>query len=269
MEQMEDNLTIEISADESGSEVTVLRITGALDFSSIAMLSNFFGKIAAENSGYVIVDMTDVISMCSAALGEFMGYRQKFVEKGGDLVFAGLNRDIRSKLTLMGANKIFSFFTDVRAAVKAFRWNYKKQSRSVIVAIPSSLKLVPPVRQLASRLAKQNGYGRRDAFRIETIVDEVCNNAVEHGINGRGFDVTINMTIDKDKFAINVSNQSDPEKIAVLKELLKPTAQSNHVGGDHKRGRGLALIRMLSSDMKVDITETDTSVRVIKIREEG
>ncbi|MDR0306622.1 MAG: ATP-binding protein [Chitinispirillales bacterium] len=265
---MEDKLAMEISADESNSEATVLKISGALDFSSITMLSGFFGKIIAENRSYVIVDMAGVISMCSAALGEFMGYRQKFVEKGGELVFAGLKREIRSKLTLMGANKIFSFYSDVRAAVNAYKWNYEKQSKSLTVAIPSSLKLVPPVRQLASRLAKQKGYGRRDAFRIETIVDEVCNNAVDHGLKDQSSNITVSMAIDKDKFTITVSNQSDPEKVEMLRELLKPAAQNNHVGNDHKRGRGLALIRMLSSDMKVDITESGTSVRVIKLREE-
>lgn len=265
---MEDKLTIEISADESNSEVTILKVAGALDFSSIAMLSGFFGKINALEKNYVIVDMSETLSMCSAALGEFMGCRQKFVEKGGELVFAGLNRDIRSKLTLMGANKIFAFFADVRAAVNAYKWNHKKQSKSLVITIPPYLTLVPPVRQLASRLAKQKGYSRRDAFRIETIVDEVCNNAVEHGLKSKGSDITVSITIDKDKIDINVSNQSDPEKVALLKELLKPTEASNHVGNDHKRGRGLALIRMLSTDMKVDITESGTSVRVIKLREE-
>lgn len=265
---MEDKLTIEVSSDENNSEVTVLRIAGALDFSSITMLSGFFGKINAQERNYVIVDMREALSMCSAALGEFMGCRQKFVEKGGELVFAGLNRNIRSKLTLMGANKIFSFFTDVRAAINAYKWNHKKQSKTLTVIIPPSLTLVPPVRQLASRLAKQKGYSRRDAFRIETIVDEVCNNAVEHGLRSHGSDITVTITIDKDKIDINVSNQSDPEKVALLKELLKPSDACNHVGTDHKRGRGLALIRMLSTDMKVDITESGTSVRVIKLREE-
>jgi anti-sigma regulatory factor (Ser/Thr protein kinase) len=91
---------------------------------------------------------------------------------------------------------------------------------------------------------------------------------VEHGLKKQGCDITISITIDKDKIDIKVSNRSDPEKIAQLRELLKPTEANNHVGNDLKRGRGLALIRMLSTDMKVDITESGTSVRVIKLREE-
>jgi hypothetical protein len=55
----------------------------------------------------------------------------------------------------------------------------------------------------------------------------------------------------------------------MLRELIKPQARGgNHVGVDDKRGRGLALIRMLSNDMDVEITECGTTVHVTKLREE-
>ncbi|MCL2219208.1 MAG: ATP-binding protein [Chitinispirillia bacterium] len=260
-------LTMEISSDESCAEVAVLKVSGHLDFSGITMLLSFFDRIAAEERSYVIVDMTGVEAMCSAALGEFMGYRQRFIERGGNLVFAGLAGSVRSKLTLLGANKIFSFYQDVRGAMNAYRWDYKKQSKSVTIAFPSYLKFVPPVRQFASRLAKQNGYSAKDAFRIETIVDEVCNNAVEHGQGGAGSEVEMRVSINKEKIALSVSNRSDPDKVSVLKELIKP-AMPNHVGDDDKRGRGLALIKMLSNELDVEITERGTSVHVTKLREE-
>jgi anti-anti-sigma factor len=261
------NLTMEISSDESCAEVAVLKISGYLDFSGITMLSGFFETIVSEERGYVIVDMSGVEAICSAALGEFMGYRKRLVERGGNLVFAGLAGNVRSKLTLLGANKIFSFYQDVRGAINAYRWDYKKHSKSVSIAFPSFLKFVPPVRQFASRLAKQNGYSNKDAFRIETIVDEVCNNAVEHGEAGKGGEVEISVSINKERVALSVSNRSDPEKVAMLKELVKP-AMPNHVGDDDRRGRGLALIKMLSNELEVEITERGTSVHVTKLREE-
>jgi len=141
-------------------------------------------------------------------------------------------------------------------------------SRAVSVTFPPFLKLVPPVRQFASRLAKHSGYTVKDAFRIETIVDEVCNNAIDHGAKGRDVEVTMRMAIDKEKVRIDVTNLSDPEKVSVLKELIKPAeGLSTHVGDDDRRGRGLALIRMLSNDMDVKITDRGTSVHVTKLRE--
>jgi len=264
-------LTMEISSDWGSAEIAVLKVSGFLDFSGIAMLSKFFDRIAAEKWSYVIVDLTGLEAICSAALGEFMGYRKRFVERGGSLVFAGLSGNIRSKLTLLGANKIFSFYQDVRSAINAYEWDYKKQSKSVAISFPADLAFVPPVRQFASRLVRQKGYSVKDAFRIETIVDEVCNNAVEHGIGGAENTVDVRMSVDKEKIDINVSNKSAPEKAAVLRELTKPQASRGaavHVGTDDKRGRGLALIRMLSNDMDVDITERGTTVHVIKLREE-
>jgi anti-anti-sigma factor len=264
-----DTLAMEISSSESSPDVAVLKIAGNLDFSGIAMLSGFFDTITAENRSYVVIDLSDAASMCSAALGEFMGYRKRFVEKGGSLVFAGLAGGIRSKLTLMGANKIFPFYQDVRSAIDAYKWDYKKQSKSLSVTFPASLKLVPPTRQLVSRIAKQKGYSVKDAFRIETIVDEVCNNAVEHGLKGQNNTVSMQIMIDKEKVDITVSNLSDPDKLAMFTELSEPTDPGGaHIGDDDKRGRGLALIRMLSNDMNVEITERGTSVHVIKIREE-
>jgi len=265
---MDDTLTMELSSGENNPEVAVLRISGYLDFSGISMLSGFFETMAAENRTYVILDLAEMKALCSAALGEFMGYRKRFAEKGGGLVFAGLSGDIRSKLTLMGANKIFHFYPDVRSAIDAYMWDYKKQSKSLTVKFPASLKLVPPTRQLVSRLAKQKGYSSKDAFRIETIVDEVCNNAVEHGLAGQDNAITMVVTIDKEKVDIKVSNTSDPAKTSALKEFIAPNAQGGHVGDDDKRGRGLALIRMLSNEMDVDITECGTNVHITKLREE-
>jgi anti-sigma regulatory factor (Ser/Thr protein kinase)/anti-anti-sigma regulatory factor len=262
-------LTMEISSDWGSAEIAVLAVSGVLDFSGIDMLSKCFDRLAAENRSYAIVDLAGVEALCSAALGEFMGYRKRFVERGGNVVFAGLSGGIRSKLTLLGANKIFSFYQDVRSAINAYKWEYKKQSKSVAVSFPADLALVPPVRQLASRIVRQKGYSVKDAFRVETIVDEVCNNAVEHGVGGPENAVEMRMAVDKEKVSINVSNKSAPEKVAVLRELIKPQSRGgNHVGIDDKRGRGLALIRMLSNDMDVDITERGTTVHVTKLREE-
>ena len=270
MRMEKSELTMEISSDDCGGcgEVAVLRIVGNLDFSGIGMLSGFFDKIAAEGRSYLIVDLIGIESMCSAALGEFMGYRKRLAERGGNLVFAGLSGGVRSKLTLLGANKIFSFYQDVRGALSAYRWEHKKLSKSVTVVFPPFLKLVPSVRQFVSRFTKQNGYSAKDAFRIETIVDEVCNNAVEHGQHSEDNEVEVRLAVDKEKIGISVSNRSDPQKVSTLRKLIKPVTYSSHVGDDDRRGRGLALIRMLSNDMNVEITDRGTSVHVIKLREE-
>ncbi|MDG5815236.1 ATP-binding protein [Chitinispirillales bacterium ANBcel5] len=259
----------ELISDTIGPQVMIIRFCGELDSSCIGELSKCIEEaMQGEKRNFIIADMTGVTVLCSAALGEFMGNRKRLAENGGDLVFAGINRDLKQKLTLMGANKIFSFFSDIRSAASAYKWHFQKKAETVTLTFPSSLQMVPPVRQMASRLARKKGYGTRDAFRIETIVDEVCNNAVEHGKEGSDNEIKIILTMDKEKFDINVINISDPEKIASLKSFLDQAESKKHTGADQKRGRGLALIRMLSNKMSVECSEDGTNVRVTKIREE-
>jgi len=196
-----------------------------------------------------------------------MGGRKRLIEKGGDLVLAGLKMDIRTKLGLMGATKIFRIFSDIRSALNSYKWENGSHPEQVKISFPSNLNIVPPVRQLVSRITKQKGYGNRDSFRIETIVDEVCNNAVEHGKQGDDQRINLQLQIDPDKVEIDVVNTSDPDKVESLKTLLHPH-EIGEIKAEEKRGRGLALIKMLSDELSVNCSESGTSVHVKKKREE-
>jgi len=248
-------------------DAIILQLTGDLGFECITQLSDSFIQIEKSDKKYAIVDMTKVNLISSAALGEFMGGRKRLIEKGGDLVFAGLKMDIRTKLGLMGATKIFRIFSDIRSALNSYKWENGSHPENIKVKFPSNLSIVPPVRQLISRIAKQKGYGNRDSFRIETIVDEICNNAVEHGKQGNDQCINVHLQIDPEKIELDIINTSDPDKIESLKTLLQPH-EIGDAKPDEKRGRGLALIKMLSDELSVNCTEIGTSVHVKKKREE-
>jgi len=75
------------------------------------------------------------------------------------------------------------------------------------------------------------------------------------------------MPIDRKKIEITVTNQSDPEKIESLRkmsEYLSAPKASFH----DARGRGLALVKMLSNDFQIDSSDIGTCVHVTKLREE-
>jgi anti-anti-sigma factor len=262
-------LRIEITQSELVPEITILTFEGDLDTASIGNISNCFDLILEKNTSYVVAEMSKVTSISSAALGELMGGRKALVEQDGDLVLAGLSLNIKSKLTQMGANKIFKFHNDVRSAINAYEWEFEGRPEVLVLSFPPYLKFVPPVRQLISRVARQKKYSRRDSFRIETIVDEICNNAVEHGLTNSPAPVELSIRIDRKKIEIKVMGPSDPTKIECLKELLKPLQQKDaDVPFDQKRGRGLTLIKMLSNELNIDFSENGTSVQVTKLKEE-
>lgn len=263
-----ESLRIEVTQSEVVPEATIVRFEGDLDTGSISQISNCFDLVLERNGTFVIGEMSQVTSISSAALGELMGGRKALVEQEGDLVLVGLNLGIRTKLTMMGANKIFKFYNDVRSAINAYKWEFEGKTESVSVSLPPVLKFVPAVRQMVSRLARQKGYSQRDSFRIETIVDEICNNAVEHGLGDQTENVKIAVGIDRKKVEIKVESVSDPEKIKALKDLLKPMEGERKVQVDEKRGRGLALIKMLSNELNIDFSENGTSVHATKLKEE-
>lgn len=79
----------------------------------------------------------------------------------------------------------------------------------------------------------------------------------------------MNIAIDRDKIKLEVINASDPDKIESLKALSKSvvkTPASPALG--EKRGRGLALIKMLSNGLTINSSTDGTSVHVTKLREE-
>lgn len=259
-------MIVDIKEVAATPEAVILQFSGELDFESIKSLVDAFKKIDTSSRKYAIAEVGKISMISSAALGEFMGFRKTLLEKDGDLVFAAMNMDIRAKFTSMGATKIFRIFNDVRSALNAFKWQQGLVPEVINLTFPANLHLVPPVRQLASRIAKQKGYGNKDSFRIETIIDEICNNAIEHGKKGEDQNISVKIDIDQKQIEFDVINTSDPEKLETLKALLKPTHEQK-IHSEEKRGRGLSLIKMLSDELSVDCSEKGTVVHVKKVRE--
>jgi anti-anti-sigma factor len=249
-------------------EVLLWKIEGSLDSDSIEVINREFTSVIGLKQNFLVAEMSDVSFVSSAAMGQLMGHRQSLVEKGGDLVIAGLNLDIKTKLSLMGATKIFKFYNELRAAVNAYNWEIERTAEKVWLSFPPELMFVPSVRQMVSRIARQKGYTQRDSFRIETIVDEVCNNAVEHGSATVKRNIDLNIAIDRDKIKLEVINASDPDKIETLKALSKSVTKTPDPKAGEKRGRGLSLIKMLSNDLTINSSTDGTSVHVTKLREE-
>jgi anti-anti-sigma factor len=261
-------LKIQRTQVEYKPEVILWKMEGAMDSDCIDVISREFDSIRPLKQNFLVAEMSDVSFVSSAAMGQLMGHRQTLVEKGGDLVIAGLNLEIKTKLSLMGVTKIFKFYNELRAAVNAYNWEIERKAEKVWLSFPPELQFVPSVRQMVSRIARQKGYTQRDSFRIETIVDEVCNNAVEHGSLQLRRNIDLNISIDRDKIQLEVINASDPEKIETLKALSKSVAKTPDPKSGEKRGRGLALIKMLSNGLTINCSTDGTSVHVTKLREE-
>jgi anti-anti-sigma factor len=249
-------------------EACLIRLSGNLDDKN-AVLDDCFNRIVESDKKHVIADMSDVTMITSAAIGRLLGAKKRLAEKEGDLVLAALDVKHKMLFNLMGVNKIFKIFNDLRAATGAYAWEVKHEAETVKITFSSDLRIVPPVRHFISQALRNKGYSDRDSFRIETIVDEICNNAVQHGLKQSSDSITLRMKVNWDKVELDAENISDPEKIDSLNVHLNSLkdAIKIHTYADGKRGRGLALVKMLATELSANVTPTGTTVHVTKLKE--
>ncbi|NLB63390.1 MAG: STAS domain-containing protein [Fibrobacter sp.] len=250
---------------EDDERTILVRLQGAMDISIAEQMNHVFDEIIATERYFLILDMDEVSFVGSPAVGILMGWRRKLIEKQGNIALVGLSLELREKLNLMGANRIFRYYYDIQTVLTDFYWEKDSLMQNVGLRLPSNHAYVPALRRLISSVVTQKGFGRKDAFRIETIVDELTNNAIEHG-NPKQEKVSVDFNMDYSKVEIIVSNMSrdvDSNDITTIKDKFNNPV----VDEDSTRGRGLSLVKMLSDNLKLDINDQGTTVYVTKVRE--
>jgi len=237
-----------------------------MDISSVELLTQTFDNMVVQGSYFVIIDLEGVDFVSSPAVGVLMGCRRRLIEKKGNLVLVGLSLHLREKLNLMGANRIFRYYNDVKTVLTDYRWEHDQMAQKMSLQVPANPGYVPAIRRLLSSVVLQKGYNRKDAFRIETIIDELANNAIEHGDHAeRKF--YIDFSLDRDKVELQVRNLTRGLDSS-LAQQVKQKFENPVVDDDSIRGRGLALVKMLSSELRLDIDAQGTTVHVTKVRED-
>jgi anti-anti-sigma factor len=246
--------------------IILLHFDGDLNASDCEATSKIFQDIIDSKKYFIIALMENVTFLSSPFLGELMGCKLRLVEKGGNMVIVGLNYDLRERLIQMGADKIFQFYPDSHAAYNHYHWQYSETAQVVQISLPPKLQSVPAVRRFIAGIAKQKGYSSRDAFRIETIVDEIANNAIEHGDESQP-SINVELRIDRKKFELLVRNMTLMNKANQLKYVIESNKANNQ--GNDTRGRGLALVKLISNSINVSIDKAGTEVKITKMREDS
>jgi anti-anti-sigma factor len=249
-------------------EACLIRLSGELDSKSVSTIEESFCHFTDDSKKHGIAEMSGVTLITSGALGKLLGMKRRFVERGGDLVLAGLNLELKMKLALMGANKIFTIYGDLQSALNAYAWEVKHETELVQLSFPANIGIVPSVRAFVRKVIQHKGYSDRDSFRIETIVDEICNNAIQYGESERSENISLRVKVSWDKVEIDTENVSDPSKTDLLRKHMNNLQKKKRAESSDKRGRGLALVKMLASELSADVTDKGTTVHVTKLKEE-
>lgn len=134
------------------------------------------------------------------------------------------------------------------------------------VQIPSDLEYIPPLRQFVAELARVEGYSKKFCFRTEIIVDELVTNGILHGSQDVHTAITVSASFEPEQMNLSVQDQGGSSQNL---ENLKRSVHSPRPSADKKRGRGLKIVQMLSSEIAIDLADNgNTSVRVVKVKDE-
>ncbi|MFC1586443.1 ATP-binding protein [Fibrobacterota bacterium] len=250
-----------LQTSEFDNRIALLNLEGNLNIEDCDKIGEIFDGILDSGKTHIICIMNDALFISSPFLGKLMGCKLRLREKEGNMVMVGLNYEVREKLTLMGANRVFQFYSDIQTAYNYFNWDFNEKAQTLKLSVPPHLRSVPSVRRFISGIAKQKGYIQKDAFRIETIVDEIMNNAIEHGEKSQP-EISMEFNIDKKKM-----NKTLLDEVKNLESLMNSEIPVN--SESDFRGRGLALVKLISDAVDLSYDKDSTCVQIVKKREDN
>lgn len=139
---------------------------------------------------------------------------------------------------------------------------------SIKVVFPANFHVVPGIRSLISRIAFTFGFEEKESYQIETIVDELCNNAIEHGSVTDTESIELDCEFDKAHIAVTIKDKGgkkdfNPEKV-LQEQMQLLESEKNNMSLFERRGRGLVIVKKLSDELDIKVGEDGTQVKVIK-----
>jgi anti-anti-sigma factor len=107
-----------VERDEKG--MTIFVLDGRVDTQGSVIMDQALQAAAGKGNYKIILDMTDVTYISSAALRSLADILTKSKKAGGDLKLVALSSKIMRVFRIIGFDKYFSIYDTVEAAQAAF-----------------------------------------------------------------------------------------------------------------------------------------------------
>ncbi|MBI5554491.1 MAG: ATP-binding protein [Elusimicrobia bacterium] len=138
------------------------------------------------------------------------------------------------------------------------------------IVIPADFCFMPGVRACISRICAGLGFDDHEAYQIETVVDEICNNAVEHGSKTSQDIVVIGCSVSAGRIDFHITDSGNKEFRA--NEVFENNKRRIEQGWDleemNQRGRGLFIIQRMIDGMTIEKAGQGVKVSLYKIHHE-
>lgn len=248
-------------------DILIWKFGDSVSPSIIPELNSKISEYISEEKVKMIGDLTKTETIDGAVIGTLMGLRSQLQAKDGDFLLASVNPKLEKVLHTMGVNRVFDFYPNINEAARKFI------DRAVVetstISFPSNLDYVPAVRDMVCNIVRMRGFSEKESYRIQTIVDEVCNNAIEHGSKDSEKPITLICTIDDEKIDLTVEDKGESKQSAegLKKAVAKVQFTEQGKVSVEKRGRGLPIVAMLSDMLEIDTRSSPgTKVHIIKFK---
>ncbi len=105
--------------EQEQNGVTIFVLDGRVDTQGAIVMDKYLQDAIAQGKYKLIMDMTDVTYISSAALRSLADILTKSKKGGGDLKLVALNSKILRVFRIIGFDKYFSIFDSIEAAEAA------------------------------------------------------------------------------------------------------------------------------------------------------
>jgi anti-sigma regulatory factor (Ser/Thr protein kinase) len=127
---------------------------------------------------------------------------------------------------------------------------------------------VPGIRTGIGRVAVNFGFNDKEVYEIETVIDEICNNAIEHGSKGNNSTVSLDIKFDKRFIEISVKDSGSPqfnvEEVLKEGERLMAEEAKKPILDTIRRKRGLMIVKKYVDKMDIKTSSDGTVVSMVK-----
>ena len=144
----------------------------------------------------------------------------------------------------------------------------KKKTIEFRFEIPAYMEFVPLIRATIENIAYLFSFNDKDAYGLKLAVDEICNNAIEHGSKGEDKKITIECQFDNKVATISVKDSGSPEFNIeeVLREgqkLMEEEATKTKLD-TIRRKRGLIIVQKYVDTLDIISNPYGTIVKMVK-----
>lgn len=232
-------------------------------------LSILFEKIVSCARRFVIADFGAINAVPDGVILKIADFADEIEKKYfRKLCIVGQSAALHEK-KIAPRDNFLKIFRNIGDAINYFYWDCCRNRDVVTMKMPSDMRLVPLVRESIRDFMELCGISERTMFQMGMVVDELCNNAIEHGTQDESKTIEVLCLISVDRIEINVYNGYNAVRTKEkhgheLKKDMEKWANSPNQTGNEFRGRGLALVKKVSDSFEINSSHDGTWIHITK-----